>query len=222
MNRPASNQTYRIDLERVEDGVLFLRDGQCLTVLEVSSLNFALMSDVEQEAIISGYAAALNSLTFPVQIVVRVLPTDVERYLEEVQRRARQDLPERLAEIARDHVLFLRRQARNRALLDRRFLLIVPADPAVAHSRRTWWPFGRRSSPSASAESARQQLSFRAAELLRQLSRCGLQARRLGDAELAQLYYSCLCPELSARQRLRDVTASTALVVTGERRKEAA
>ncbi len=223
MTRHSSTQAYRIDVEHIEDGVVFLRDRQCLSVLEVSSVNFALMSDIEQEALVSGYAGGLNGLTFPIQIAVRVLPTDVERYLEEVQRRARQDLPDRLAEIARDHVLYLRRQARNRALLDRRFLLVVPADePASPSHRRWWWPFGRPRSKVATAEGARQQLSFRCAELLRQLSRCGLQARRLNDAELAQLYYGCLCPELSSRQRLRELADYTTLVVTGANAKEAA
>jgi len=123
----------------------------------------------------------------------------------------------------RDHVLYLRRQARNRALLDRRFLLVVPADEPVSGSRwRWWWPFGRARSKVATAEGARQQLSFRCAELLRQLSRCGLQARRLTDTELAQLYYGCLCPELSGRQRVRDLAGSTALVVTSSTRKEVA
>ena len=56
----------------------------------------------------------------------------------------------------------------------------------------------------ASALAATRQLAARCDEMTRQLTRCGLAARRLDDAELAALFYACWCPDLARVQRLRD------------------
>jgi hypothetical protein len=219
MSRPASVQRTRIGLEAIADDVVRLAGGEYRAVLEVGSLSFGLQDEGQQEAILASYAAFLNSLTFPVQILVRVLPLEIERYLADLERRAHHELPEPLAELARDHVAFLRRLARNRTLLQRRFYLVVPAE-GEGPGRRGW-PFRRRPSGADLAE-ARRQLTVRCDEVVRQLGRCGLSARRLGSVELAQLYQACWCPELARVQRLRRALGDyTALVVragAGERR----
>lgn len=77
-----------LPLEDVVDGVLCLRGGDYRAVLEAQSVNFALKSDAEQEAIMAGYRAFLNALSYPVQVVVRILPTDVEPYLTALRGQA--------------------------------------------------------------------------------------------------------------------------------------
>ena len=218
----ASVQACRLDIERIDNGVVHLADGRYRAVLEVGSVNFGLRGDVEREAILASYAAFLNSLTFPVQVLVRVLPVDVEQYLADLETRARLHLADTpLADLARDHVAFVRRLARNRTLLERRFCLVVPAEGRAASSPS--WPgaFGwlrgaggagiTRLDPRA----AGRQLTFRCDEVARQLGRCGLSVRRLDDLELAQLFHACWCPDLARVQRLRRALADyTALVVT--------
>ena len=50
-------------------------------VLAVSSVNYTLKSEGEQEAITASYQAFLNGLAFPVQVLVRVVPLDLGPYL---------------------------------------------------------------------------------------------------------------------------------------------
>ncbi|MCC6175629.1 MAG: hypothetical protein IT305_10030 [Chloroflexi bacterium] len=212
MTRHASVQTARLSLEAIEDDVVLLARGQCRAVLEVGGIHFGLQGEGEQDALVGGFAAFLNSLSFATQILVRVLPIDIDGYIGELERRARHELPEDLAALARDHVAFVRRLARNRTLLERHFYLVVPADTDTT-SRHRAWPFTRRSSGRGLA-AARKQLVVRCEEVERQLGRCGLSSRRLGSNELAQLYYACWCPELSRVQRLRrDLAAYATLVV---------
>jgi hypothetical protein len=215
MTRLASLQTAHFSLEAIEDDVVRLAGGQYRAVLEVGSLNFGLQGEAEQEATIAGFAAFLNSLSFPIQILVRALPVDVDGYLGELERRALQ-LPERLADLARDHVAYLRRLARSRTLLERRFYLVVPAQAELPRARYRS-PFGRKA-PATAPEAARKQLTFRCEEVERQLARCGLAARRLVSVELAQLFYACWCPELARVQRMRrELADCTALVVQASR-----
>ena len=142
-----------------------------------------------------------------------MLPLDIDTYLEDLEHRARHELPDHLAALARDHVAFVRRLARSRALLERRFYLVVPAQ-AADRPAGPLWPFRRHGRPGLDAAAARHQLTVRCAEVERHLGRCGLQPRRLTDAELAQLYYAAWCPELARVQRFqRDLAEYTALVV---------
>ena len=212
MSRRASVQTSRLSLEEIVDDVVLLARGQYRAVLEVNGVHFGLQGEAEQESRGGGFAAFLNSLSFSIQILVRVLPVDVDGYIGDLERRARNELPENLAALARDHVAFVRRLARNRTLLERHFYLVVPAETEATRSRRGW-PFGRGRIGRDTA-AARKQLVIRCEEVERQLGRCGLSARRLTSNELAQLYYACWCPELSRVQRLRrDLAEYTTLVV---------
>ncbi len=206
MTRYPSVQTTHLQLEAIDDGVAQFAGGQERAVLDVGGVNLGLQAAGDQEALLASYAAVLNSLRFPVQILVRVVPIDLAAALDDLEHRARHLLPEPLATLAHDQVGFLRRLARQRTLLERRFYLVIPADAEpVANSRLK--PFGRRrTTPPGFA--TRQQLVSRCSEVVRQLGRCGLTARPLGDAELLQLFYACWCPDLARTQRRLRVSDS--------------
>lgn len=216
MRRPGSVQSAHVGLEGIEDGVVSHGNGQYRAVLEVDSLDFGMRGEGDQEAVVASYAAFLNGLSFPVQILVRVLPIDLQGYLGGLERRARtlsETDSEALADLARDHVAYLRRLARSRTLLERRFYVVVPAQSEPGRARRWSTPW-RTAGPGPSPEAAHRQLLFRCAEVTRQLGRCGLTAQRLDSAALARLFYACWCPELARVQHLRgDLTDHTALVV---------
>jgi hypothetical protein len=211
MTRFASVQQIHIGLETIEGGIIRLVGGQFRAILEVDPSSAALDGD-NDEALLASYAAALNGLRFPVQILVRVLPIDFEPQLRVLDERAGHELDEPLATLAREQAVFLRHLARQRSLLERRFYLVVPA-PETSHSVARGWTFWRAPArPDAVA--AQHQLAARCEEVARQLGRCGLATRRLGDTELVQLFYACWCAELSRRQRLSwELSAATTPVV---------
>jgi hypothetical protein len=199
MSRPASVQSAHLALQAIDEDVLCLAGDQYQAVLEVGSINFGLQGEADQESVIAGFAACLNSLTFPVQILVRVLPIDIGRYLTDLEQRSHH-LSADLADLARDYLTFLQRLARNRTLLERRFYLVVPAQLDTP-TTRGWLPFERKQQ-AGGIDAARRQLTFRCEEIERQLGRCGLPVRRLSSGELAQLFYACWCPDLAHVQRL--------------------
>ena len=200
-----SVQTTRVDLEAIADGVVALADGEYRAVLEVTGSSSALDDDVRQEATLAGYAAFLNALNFPVQVLVRAVPVELGRYLAAIEERARHDLPGELGALAREHASFVQGLARRRTLLERRFYVVVPAQSTRGRGSLAWRPSrpGTSASAPAAAEAAQRQLTFRCDEVARQLLRCGLAARRLGDVELAQLFLACWSPERARSQRFR-------------------
>lgn len=203
--RSASVQTARGSIAAIRGGVVELRDREYRAVLEVGGTASPFEDDVRQEALLASFAAFLNALAYAIQIVVRATPVDLTRYVAAVEERARQAVDSPLVALGQDHAAFVQSLTRQRTLLERRFYVVIPAENAAPRERwRRWWP-GRRheGEDEPRREAAERQLVFRCDEIARQLSRCGLGARRLGDLELAQLYLSCWSPERARAQRFR-------------------
>jgi hypothetical protein len=199
----ASVQNVSLRIETIHDNVVQLTDGEHRAVLEVSGTSSPIEDDARHEAVLAGFAAFLNALSFPVQVVVRSVPVDLARYVAALEERARVGLPGQLASLAQDHAAFVQTLARQRMLLERRFYVVVPAE---APPRSGWQQWRRRretDEADAAWDAARRQLTFRCDDVARQLSRCGLHVRRLADLELAQLYLACWSPERARAQRFR-------------------
>jgi hypothetical protein len=189
-----------LPLEDIIGNVLCLRGGDYRGILEAQSINFALRSETEQEGIIAGYRAFLNALSYPLQVVVRILPTDVEAYLDGLRQRPRVRDDDTLRRLALDHEAFVRRLARERALLERRFYIVIPAGlDGASERRRMRWPW--QEAPSdvlRHLEAAAHQLDFRAQEISLALASFGVSSRRLGGDEIAQLWSDCLRSDIGA------------------------
>lgn len=217
MRRRASVRANHLRLDAITDDIICLGPGQYRAVLEVEGIHFRLLGAGEQEALLAGFAAWLNSLAYPVQVLARVTPLDLDRYLGALERRASRDLPPALVDLARDHMNFLQGLARERTLLERHLYVIVPAADGEERPR---WPFGKRVEP-VDAGSARRQLTARCDDVTRGLGRCRLSVRRLSSLDLAELLYACWCPERARLQRLRaELMEYAALTVRGRRNAE--
>src|SRR5688572_6989084 len=81
----ASTQAY-LPIQEVKDGVVVLKDGSLRAVLMTSAVNFALKSAGEQDAIIYAYQRFLNSLNFPIQILVQSRRLDLDFYLDKLDK----------------------------------------------------------------------------------------------------------------------------------------
>lgn len=210
-----------LPLDDIVDGMLCLRGGDHRAVLEAQAVNFALKSEVEQEAIMAGYRAFLNSLTCPVQVVVRILASDVETYLEGLRQRSGSLASDTLRRLALDHEAFVRRLSRERTLLERRFYLVVPAGLANAFEHvGLRWPWQRQARTSAqNLEAASRQLAFRCDEITQGLGSFGVVARRLDTAELIELW-SCFLGTGPAVAQSANATGRP--VIVGRARPKAA
>ena len=227
LRRLASVQE-QLPLEEIAGDVARLRGGEQRAVLETGSVPFELRSEGEQEAILAGYRRFLNGLDYPLQVLVRVVPADVEGYLAGLAGARRGD--EALRRLALDHAAFVRRIARERTLLDRRFYVVVPAGgdavPEPGGFRPGILPWRRgpgvERGPGEAAR-ARRTLSLRCGEVVRGLGSFGVGARRLGGEELASLWREVLAGAAggSPPALLVAPLAATPVVVRESSRSEA-
>ena len=222
--RRASVQGTRLGIDAIQDGVVELAGGEFRAVLELGGTARPFEDDARLEGLLAGFAAFLNGLSYPLQILVRASPVDLTRYIAALEERGRHVMEGQLAELAHDHALFVQGLARQRTLLERRFYVIVPSE---SMPRGSWLRRVKRARAAAAEEprrdAARRQLTFRCDDVARQLGRCGLAVRRLTDLELAQLYLACWSPERARAQRFRQrLDEYTTLAVRAARASEAA
>jgi Domain of unknown function DUF87. len=152
-------------------------------VLQVNAINFSLLSEDEQEGVIEGFKGFLNGISFPVQVLIRNRPHNLDNYL-----RSLRSVDGPLATIAQDHARFVSELASRRALVKREFYVIVTADRQTATNKTE------------ALVNAQLQLKLRIDEMLHQLERMGLTGKRLTTQEIIQLYQSCYMP-WEARRR---------------------
>lgn len=212
-----------LPLEDIVEGVLCLRGGEYRAVIQAQSVNFALKSEEEQEAVMAGYRSFLNSLSHPVQMLVRILPTNVEPYLAGFRSNVTaQANSEAIRRLALDHETFVRRLARERTLLERRFYVVVPSGETnasvTAAIRWPWRRNGRRRDDQQLAVAA-AQLTARCQEIAQGLTSFGVTSRRLESEELAELWAACLCSQVS--QLSPSLIAGARPVVAATRQREA-
>lgn len=206
-----STQRY-LDIAEIRDDMVILKDGTVRAVLLVSSINFALKSGDEQEAIIQAYMSFLNGLEFPIQIVIQSRKMNIDAYmnrLAEQQKNTENDLLR--AQIV-DYRNFVNELVELGQIMQKRFYLVLPYDPITNKRKNFFTRLSEALSPTAAAKLNKtqiadriEQLSRRSEMILGQLGSMGLTSVRLDTQALIQLYYEVYNPDLFDTERMNDV-----------------
>lgn len=204
------------EIEDIRDDLVLLADGSCCLIIETTATNFGLLSEKEQEALIFAYAGLLNSLTFPLQIVVRSKRKDISAYLKLLEEaKNKQEKDELKLRISKYKDFIAKAVAKNN-VLDKEFYLVIPFSSlelgvktaAGALVKKRGLPFSK----TYILDRARTALSPKRDHLLRQLSRLGLKAEQLTTQRLIELFHSIYNPEAMGTQIALKEEYETALV----------
>jgi hypothetical protein len=213
----STTQNY-LEIFDVTNDIIILRDGSVALVLSVSSLNFGLLAEEEQDAIIYSYAGLLNSLSFPIEIVVRSQKKDVTTYLRYVQDWENKTLsPLRKTQIRR-YREFVSELVKERRILDKKFYVVIPYKGTSVDVQSKLPQIKKKSGPAPLdrayiLERALTDLEPKRDHLLAQFGRIGLLARQLNTQELIQLLYTIYNPGSYEGQKMSDTRSYTTAVV---------
>jgi type IV secretory pathway VirB4 component len=186
----ASTQQF-LEIEDIREGVLILKDKSLRGVLLISSLNFALKSEEEQNAIIYQFQNFLNSLDFPIQIYIQSRKLNITGYIEKLKELERQQKNELLKIQTRDYIQFIENLLAGGSIMSKNFYVIVP-----------FYPFpmiGKKGKPLTLSdeefERAKTQLWERMEFVAHGLRGCGLFCAPLSTIELIELFWSIYHPQ---------------------------
>ncbi len=120
-----SAQQY-VDIQEIKDNVVILKNGTLRAVLMVSSVNFDLKGTQEQEAIVASYQKFLNSLDFPIQILVSSSRLDINPYLELLTEKERAQENELLRMQISEYRAFIKNMVAAASIMTKTFYIVVP------------------------------------------------------------------------------------------------
>lgn len=200
-----------LDIHDIANNLVILKNGTVSFVLGISAMNFGLLAEAEQDAIIYTYAALLNSLNYPIQIIVQSQTKDATKYLKLLKQQegvaSSKDKQDRIARY-RDFVSNL---IRDRNVLDKKFYVVVPATPIelglmgadTVVPGRTKFNISKYEKPII-LEKAELVLEPKRDHLISQFARIGLYARQLSTQEIIRVFYINYNPEAAEGQEMAD------------------
>jgi len=215
-----------LPIEDVVDGIVLMKDGSAAVVLQVSSVNFDLLSEREQQSMVFAYGGILNSLNFPIQIVIRSNTKDVSTYVNKLKGMETEQNNPLLKERIGLYRKFIEETVKKNDVLSKSFYVAIPFStlelgiksaqknitqslvPRINKSEKKELPFEKE----LILEKAKASLEPKKEHLSRLFSRLGLEVKVLSTKELIELYYKIYNEESSSNQKINDFSFETPIV----------
>jgi hypothetical protein len=123
-----STQIY-LNIAEIKDDIVVLKNGGIRAVLQTNSVNFNLKSEDEQNATIYSFQSFLNSIDFPVQIVIQSRKLDVDKYIENVKEIGEKHENALLKKQTMEYCEYIQKLVEYADIMEKKFYVIVPFDP---------------------------------------------------------------------------------------------
>ena len=206
-----STQQY-LDIAEIKDDVVVMKDGTLRSVVLVSSVNFALKSEEEQDAVINSYVRFLNNLDFTLQIVIQSRELDISNYLDYLKEKEKSQSNKLLKLQTADYIEYIKDLTSLGKIMNKRFFVIVPYNP-MTDKRKGFFSLLRSALKPATFIRLKEKSFNRYKEMMNRrletviggLESVGVSAVRLDTQSLIELYYKTYNPETSRNQDLADV-----------------
>ncbi len=200
--KPPPTQQF-LDIEEIRDGVVILKNGGLRGVLMASSINFDLKSTDEQDAIISYYQSFLNSLDFPIQIVISSRRINLKHYLEDLVQKSKEQTNELLHLQMEEYIRFIKGLVSMVDIVNKTFYIVVPFSPIESSKGgpmdklKDLFVGGgevKSKEKNSNFEVYKDQLWQRVEHVQYGLNGAGVRMVPLNTQELIELYYSFFNP----------------------------
>jgi hypothetical protein len=178
-----------IEISDIVDDIVITGGGNACLVIDVSATNFALLSPEEQDAKIYAYASLLNSLSFPIQIVIRSRKLDITNYLKLLDDEKVKTQNPALAKQIGLYRDFVKELVKVNTVLDKKFYIIIPYSSLEKGASGAQSALKSNSNQDNFVIGAKASLHSKAESVHTQLRRLNLKARTLDGEQLTKLFY---------------------------------
>jgi hypothetical protein len=210
----------------LRDNMVIMNDGSFRAIVACKSINFDLMSSKEREGIEYSYQNFLNSLYFPVQILIRSQRVDIGPYLERLTNIRRDQENMLLNVLTDDYIDFIDTLSQEANIMDKSFYVIIPFWPhgdinTVKRAGKGFFgtvfggPAKQRSIvvDHAQYEKAKDEIKNHVDSVMSGLFQLGVKCVQLNTKELGELYYNFYNPDTAVREPLGNFSSITAMYV---------
>jgi type IV secretory pathway VirB4 component len=207
----AATQSF-LDVAEVKEDTILLKNGFLRSVIAVSSINYDLKSTDEQDAIINQYQNFLNSLDFPVQILICSRKLDMKHYLDFLEEKEKEQEGELLRLQISEYKNFIAQLVSVSNIMDKNFYIIIPFSPIENEEKGFFSNFSNVLNPKKNIlekrenfETCKSQLFQRVDHVMAGLSGIGLRLAPLRTQELVELLYNSYNPTVFNLSELAEV-----------------
>jgi hypothetical protein len=198
-----------LDVYDIVNDMVILKDASVSIILQIGTMNFSLLAEQEQDAVIFTYGSLLNSLNYPIQINIQSQTKDATKYLRLLDEQAAKASSERKSALIKQYRGFVESLIKERNVLQKRFYIVTTAGSAEMGLISPSGLLPGQSTFSASnieksilLEKAANILEPRREHLIAQFNRLGLFARQLTTQEIIQNFYINYNPEAAEGQEI--------------------
>lgn len=208
---PLTSTQRFLPIAEIRNDAIILKNGGVRAVLKVEALNFNLKSETEQQGIIAGYGAFVNTLTFPLQIVMRSFRTNIDEYLVQMQGYADKQQNALLKDQTQGYINFMQRLVEVADIMQKKFYVIVPVDHSERKKTYTEKFFDWIHPDDTSAKASQRnkefgglskQLNERVDLVAAGLANVGLHTDRLDTRGLLEMLYQVYNPKTSQLEKI--------------------
>jgi hypothetical protein len=196
--RKVSTQDH-LDIADIRDDLVVLKSGKVSLILETTSLNFELLDPKEQDGKIGSFAAFLNAINFPIQIVIRTQRTDIARYQKLLEEFKAKTSTQKVVQQITSYQQFVNELTQTTQILDKRFFAIIPTIKLpVVQTNFIKQLLGKQEileNIPVIVRKAKDELYPKRDHLLKNFANMNIAARQLTTDELIKLYYSVYEPD---------------------------
>lgn len=192
----ATTQAF-IEIDEIKDDIIMMRDRSAVSVIEVGAVNFWLLSQEEQSSIIYAYGGLLNSLSFPVQIIILSKKMDISSYLEYLNGKISTSPQEVQKTRLTTYANFIKNVVKKNTVLEKRFFFVIPFSPLELGAAGV---SAGRMNKEYIISRAKTSLYPKRDHLIRLLTKIGLRATILQQQELVELFYNVYNPSATGKQ----------------------
>ena len=213
MATKASTQEH-LDIEDIRDNIVILKNNAASAVVQTTAVNFDLLSEVEQDGMIASYSQLLNSLSFPIQVLIRSKKMDISAYLENLVGVESEQTNPYLKEQIKSYRQYVADLISKNEVLDKRFYIVIPYQdislkPSVSFLDIFLKILGIETKKAIRVnkryilDKAKIALEPKIDQIIKQLSRIGVKGKLLTTQELVELFYDIYNPTSSSEEKLK-------------------
>ena len=190
-----------VPVKEIRDGIVILKDETLCATILVSSVNLSLKSYDEQRAVLMQFQSFLNTLDFPIQILIQSRRYDVRPYIISLENRLREQKEPLMQVQTREYIQFIQAFTETQNIMRKSFYVVVPYTPPIVSQQKgigKMFSFLNKLNSQSMAltdfEEQRTQLEERIGVIEQGLSRLGLRTIQLGEQEIIELLYKTFNP----------------------------
>jgi hypothetical protein len=205
----ATTQQF-IEIEEIQEDVILMKDYSAALVIEISAVNFWLLSSEEQMSMVYAYASLLNSLSFPLQILILSKKMDISSYLDYLDQKIKKIADQLIKTRLQSYKEFIKTIVKKNTVLEKRFFFVISFSPlelgisgANTASLKKDYVLSR----------AKTSLYPKRDHLLRLLAKIGLSGAVLQKQHLVELFYNLYNPSTTGKS-LAPIESYTDVVLT--------